>query len=443
MRQGTTYYLSPSGDDTHPGTSPARPWKTLARASEATLQPGDRLALQGRRTFEGTLNLSERHSGTAERLVRIGSYGRGRATIAAGMGSGIVMRNTSGICLQNLHIVGVGRAAGNVEDGILIQVALPTTTQLDTLIVERVEVEGFGLAGLSLTTSAVTGGRCGYRNIRLSRVDAHDNADAGIDLSGSYSDTLSGYAHKNVTITRCRAWHNRGIAGKGSHSGNGIVVGQIDGSLIEHCEAFGNGENSNSAGGGPVGIWAWDSTRIVIQHCKSHDNRSTGGKDGGGFDLDGGVTHSVMRYNESRNNDGAGFLVYQFEGARPAHDNLVHDNVSINDGRTNLAGLYVGGGMGSVTFRRNRVHVSPSTEPDAHPAAAGVDDYDNGEVIFEDNRFVVEGGVPAAHIAPGKTPVRFRRNRYTLRGASLAALWRGTPYSTVAAWRAATGQERA
>ena len=155
MPKGTTYYVSPKGDDSSPGTSLHRPWKTLARAGDAALHPGDRLALQGGCTFEGTLHLSERHSGTAERLVRVGSYGRGRAIIAA-----------------------------------------------------------------------------------------------------------------------------------------------------------------------------------------------------------------------------------------------------------------------------------------------GVDDYENGEVIFEDNHFVVEGGVPAVHVAPGKTPVHFRRNRYTLRGTSPVALWHGTSYPTVAAWRKATGHEK-
>lgn len=42
----------------------------------------------------------------------------------------------------------------------------------------------------------------------------------------------------------------------------------------------------------------------------------------GGFDLDRGVTNSVMQYNCSYDNDGAGYLIYQYEGARPLGNNV-------------------------------------------------------------------------------------------------------------------------
>jgi len=61
-------------------------------------------------------------------------------------------------------------------------------------------------------------------------------------------------------------------------------------------------------------IWAYQSDRVTIQFCISHHNRSTA-EDGGGFDLDGGMTNSVVQYNYSHDNFGTGYLICQYEGA--------------------------------------------------------------------------------------------------------------------------------
>lgn len=58
------------------------------------------------------------------------------------------------------------------------------------------------------------------------------------------------------------------------------------------------------AGGGPVGIWAYDSDSIVISYCTSRDNLSLR-NDGGGFDYDGGTTNSVREVPAGRCSLGA------------------------------------------------------------------------------------------------------------------------------------------
>jgi hypothetical protein len=50
-------------------------------------------------------------------------------------------------------------------------------------------------------------------------------------------------------------------------------------------------------------IWAWDADNVTIRNCSSHDNLSQN-NDGGGFDLDTGVTNSVVEYCTSYNNYG-------------------------------------------------------------------------------------------------------------------------------------------
>ena len=88
-------------------------------------------------------------------------------------------------------------------------------------------------------------------------------------------------------------------------------------------------------GNGPVGIWAWMSDHVKIQYCISYKNRtSRGGKDGGGFDLDGGVTNSLIQYCLSYENEGAGYGLFQYPGASDWSNNIIRYSVSINDART-------------------------------------------------------------------------------------------------------------
>src|SRR5258708_8340797 len=76
-----SYYVSPTGNDHATGTSPADPWRTLARASAARLRPGDKLLLRGGHVYSGYLVIAKSDSGTSAHRVLISSYGRGRATI--------------------------------------------------------------------------------------------------------------------------------------------------------------------------------------------------------------------------------------------------------------------------------------------------------------------------------------------------------------------------
>ena len=119
----------------------------------------------------------------------------------------------------------------------------------------------------------------------------------------------------DLHIGHCVAKNNPGNPSNlTNHSGNGIVVGNAQNVIIEYCEAANNGWDMPRKGNGPVGIWAWNSDRVIIQFCVSHDNKSPG-DDGGGFDFDGGVTNSILQYNHSYNNHGPGYFICQYPGA--------------------------------------------------------------------------------------------------------------------------------
>lgn len=85
-----SYYLSPHGNDAHPGTK-AQPWKTLEKANQV-LQPGDVVTLQDG-TYEGII--SPVHSGTSDQKpIVYRSENRHGATLTGQEGSRYIINLT-------------------------------------------------------------------------------------------------------------------------------------------------------------------------------------------------------------------------------------------------------------------------------------------------------------------------------------------------------------
>ncbi len=320
---GATYYVSStSGDDTGSGTSVEVPWKTLDRVEAADLGPGDRVLFRGGERFPGTLTLSG-VVGTADARVVLSSYGEGRATIDAGDGSGFVLKGCEYVTLRELDFVGSGRRTNNDGYGVRIEGGAHNH-------VDAVDSSGFRGAGIS------TGGD---ESTRITNVRVHHNGFAGLTVRGGGDLPFT----RNLYVGHSVAHDNPGDpTNTTNHSGNGIVVGGVKGGLIEYCEAFNNGWDMPRQGNGPVGIWGYFCDRLVIQHSIAHHNKtSKGGHDGGGFDLDGGATNSVLQYNLSYANQGTGYLLCQYPGAAPWKNNICRYNISVDDGRTNhFSGIY-------------------------------------------------------------------------------------------------------
>src|SRR5678815_626384 len=97
----------------------------------------------------------------------------------------------------------------------------------------------------------------------------------------------------SVYIGQTHAYSNSGIPTETPSSGSGIILGGVASGTIEWSVAHDNGWRGNAG----VGIWSYASSNILIQHCQSFRNRTAGQVDGGGFDLDGGMTDSIMQYN--------------------------------------------------------------------------------------------------------------------------------------------------
>jgi hypothetical protein len=451
------YYVSPRGDDAGPG-SQARPWRSIDRANRLQARPGDRILFEGGAVFAGNLVLSAEDAGTPGRPVTIGSYGKGRARLDAGAGSALLADGVGGLIVENLQVSGAGFGA-NTGSGIRVIHTRPAGRRLFFIRIRNVEASGFGRAGIFVGGLDPAGAQYGFEDVRIENCEAHHNVFYGILVAGPWDDDhseavtqgpqdaglRSGYTNREVRITGCRAWRNAGDPDyRKNHSGNGILLADTDGGLIERCTAWENGRLCTKAPGGPCGIWAAGSNRVTIQFCESYRNHTgAGSPDGDGFDFDGGMTNSVMQYNYSHDNDGYGYLLYNYPGApHPWANNVLRYNISDNDGRaqTPNSGIEVAADepLSGLEIHHNTVLMDPG--PDGNLPTALRMRRQISKVWAHHNLLVAGSGCRLVDLAAIDS-LRLEENAYWSDGAPLRMVWGNREYSSLEAWRQASGQE--
>ena len=410
------YFVSATGNDNGPGTT-AAPWRTLKMVNATSFQPGDRILLEGGRSFAGPLELGSDDRGTPARNIVVASHGLGRAVIDGGNGRAVTIDGCDHVLVQRLILVGAGRKTGNTADGLYLAHSSGST-------IDDVEVTGFRHSGVELS---------GTQDARITKVHAYENGHAGINSGGDLS--------RNLYIGYCLTENNPGDPSiLRNHSGSGIIVSKVEVALVEYCESRYNGWDQVWSGNGPVGIWTHNADRVTIQYCIAHHNRSTA-SDGGGFDFDGGVTNSVLQYNYSHDNYGSGYLICQYDGAPRFANNTIRYNVSQDDGLfDHNAGIFIwvgGKGMESTLVHNNTIW---NTKGSA--VAYGISKKyvkELPEITFYNNIFVSQGPQVFNETAGlGKIGV-FRGNLYWAMGERG---FRIDSFKSLEEWTEASGQEK-
>jgi hypothetical protein len=447
-----TYYVSPSGSDTNSG-SMDKPFQSIAKLNQVLFQPGDQILFKANATFMGTLVLDQTDSSSAEHPITIGSYGKGRAILKARSGNGILIQNLNGIHVQNL-IVTSHSLMQNDGYGVKIYNDASGNKMLSNVSIKNVEASNFKWSGIYVggvptdlpTVKPLTGSRFGFKDVEILNCVAHHNMYYGIYITASWTTTSTDYGNQDVIIRDCIAHHNMGDATyTANHSGSGIMVDDTRNVLIEYCTAYHNGEANAGKSGGPCGIWTHASTRVIIQYCEAFNNKTGGAADGGGFDLDGGVTNAIIQYCYSHDNDGPGYLMWNYEGApHSLSNNTLRYNISANDGRKHTYGaIHIGTSGLPIT----NIKVYNNTLYMPHTLTGGVKGIwiggsaANDSLYFFNNAVITDKQVPLLEVEQGQTNIVFAGNAYWCNGDSFLLQYEKIFYSSLADWQISTRQE--
>jgi len=408
-----TYYVSKAGDDNNPGTE-AKPFRSIDRVNKLILKPGDAVYFNGGEIFNGTLLITL--NGTEDKPVVISAYGTGRATINGAKTHAMLLAGNH-FRINNINAKGVGRKTGNITEGIQL-------IEVHDAVIEDVKIEGFQKAGLHLYNC---------KNIEVKKVEATENGFSGIYIEGTEKEES-----KNILIKDCKAENNPGDpTNLINHSGNGILVGMSDSVLIDHCTATNNGWDMPRTGNGPVGIWAHGSDHVTIQYCISYENKTAkGAKDGGGFDLDGGMTNSLIQYCLSYENEGAGYGLFQYYEASPWHNNIVRYCISINDGTTTASSgaILAWSDDPDSNHFQNCIVYNNLVYNTSVPAVQFATNSLNSQFLFCNNIFIGSG-----KIIDGPTSgEKFIGNVWWPSGTEI----KFREYNNIIDWAEATGQEK-
>jgi hypothetical protein len=444
-----TYYFSQGGNDVSGLGTAARPWRSIDKFNSLDLRPGDSALFRAGDEFTGRMWLNESDSGVSSSgaliaPIKIGSYGATPAATRARFISplnseGFVALNAGGIELSDLDFVSGGFTSTRTQgiDFLSTKAKSSTLARLQHVRVSNVSASGFGLDGLRVWAHDSVG----FADVQIRDSEFWNNGYSGVYVGATKHVVAQNKYHSDVLIERVVARDNPGFIGSLPITGHGVILANVDRGVVQDSVAHDNGKVNGNAN---VGIWTYESNSVVIQRNLAYGNRSPGGYDGGAFDIDGGVTNSIVQYNRSFDNDGAGLLLAQFDGANPMSKNIFRYNLSVNDGRGEFGGITVTGAnsaeiAATAVFHNNTVVVDRATAP----AAKGAVWFINGnhkDIDFIDNLFVGLNGAPLIAGNTQASKSTFLNNAYWTAGGPIVL--EDQTYATVKQWAIAESQER-
>ena len=457
------YYVSAAGNDTTGDGSQAYPWQTIAKLNTLDLEPGDQIFFRRGDTFTGPILLDVNDSATDATGVLTGqpisfrAFGEGPLPVISSPHThGLHAVDAGGIDVRDLEFAGTATpdeivAPTNTTNGLLFE-NTHSDIRLEHLSLYHLVVHGFGEAGINISAVNPDTTSGGFVDVRVSRSSLHDNGRSGI-MTSIRSDSgrvvdgslfaFQARAHADVYVRNNVVHHTTGKNEQSGSSGNGIVLSQVDGALIEYNLAH---ENGGVAGGGGVAVWTWESDHVTIQHNEAYATASFDGRDGGGFDLDGGARHSRLQYNYSHRNQGAAYGLFQFAYASPMHGNVIRYNVSEADG----SGLSVwGNGPRDGTVNDVAGASLAYNNTIVYPRGPGADFFGSvTQVGVYNTIFLSADGQPLVKrtdfdgSGSGFTlDCELLNNLYWPGTEPVHISWDGTNYTSLAAWAGTTGQE--
>jgi len=191
--------------------------------------------------------------------------------------------------------------------------------------------------------------RTGIKAIRLSDLDNFRNNTPGTDNydpnnDADYNGANDGVRHDNI---RYKDQAQRGLHIVGNYlsdiGGDGILVCESQGALVEHNVVNGQAMRAKGAN---AGIWAWNSFDTLFRYNESFDGPAYN-QDGCSYDSDYWCAGTTFEYNYSHDTP-MGFMLMMGNN----NTDIIRYNVSQNDG---LAWRHGAGNTSSESYIYNNV----------------------------------------------------------------------------------------
>jgi hypothetical protein len=386
-----TYYLDiVNGNNANVGTSPAAPWKTIAKLNGTTLHPGDTALFKADCLWREQLTIS--NSGSVGNLITFDMYGSGNAPEISGtdlltswsLYSGSIYQASYTNAITTLLLIedgvvatAVGSIGGITAAGMFYaddtnHIIYYRALHSDNPSSHVMEVGGRASCVVCSNQSYIT-----LRNLRLhgagsgtgagfkcvpttTAVPSHITLDTcEVDYAyytgiwfGNYATSPG--ADDSLTITNCNVHHNWQIGihydpadtstrftnvvltqshvhdnGNQTNALHGVYVRFCQAPVITYNEIDHNSGSINIAGG----VYLASSPNSVVKYNKCHDNFKTG------FHWDVNSNGFDCEWNLTWNHTHQGFMIE--EHYRADGTSLLAHNLSFND----ICGVLIGPGL--------------------------------------------------------------------------------------------------
>lgn len=397
---GTTYYVdSTTGDDANAATAMASPIKSLDRANQIRLGPGDKLLFKAGSVYAGQLKPVGK--GSKDSPVIIGMYGDGPRPRLDGEGrfkETVYIYNMEYVTVENLEITNTGAVAEPRRFGVKVHIEDFGTAHcvaLQKLHIHDVNGSIYKKEGGGGAIQLQNGGEK-----LISRFDGLLIEDCHIERCVRNGITGSGnwtrdkwFPSLNVVVRRCLIEEV---------PGDGIVPVACDGALIEH-NVMRNCPRMLEDGDAAAGIWPWSCDNTVIQFNEVSDHKAPW--DGQGFDSDWNCRNTIIQYNYSHDNEGGFLLICNAGDTKMPYNignqgTIVRYNISVNDGLRAVGKhkgfsptMHISGPCKDSRIHNNLFIVPAKSSPDVDKTIIKMDNWGGPwpeNTLFANNIFRVE-----------------------------------------------------
>jgi hypothetical protein len=422
------YFVSNAGSNSNAGTSEGAPFLTHAHANSVAVS-GDTINFLFSSTFPETVT----YTGLAG--ITLQSYGgTGQAKLQptpSATNQVITFQDCSGVTLQNLDISSPALISPSTTFGQrVVEFLLSTGAEQSNFLVNNCTIHD-ALGGVLLGNTHTSQATVVCNNFQFTNNTCFNLMCRGaFECSSSNSATSTTYMYTNGNVSN-NVIHD--VTGVSQTNTNGILLQACSGWTVSGNQITNIGTGTDATGG-PTGIQFGQCSNCTATGNTINGVHTAGSFDGDGLDFDLLTVGCTFNGNFIENCDGAGILF--FSNAASGTPNVACNNIVVNCGNKNgYTPLSMRNTFGAQIFNNTVLQLtstSPALSSDATADTANYKVYNN---IFQN-----PAGDPCVVLPTAATGFDLQGNAY-LSGTGFSATYNGTNYTTLAAWRTATGLE--